>query len=104
MASLITLEQRAHNTDYKKVDVKGCIANGSVCVPGANDCIISELNMNCISEEVNISGSKVKAVVSNDAGRFVWPFFGFDFFFAELMLFMFVSTFFVYYTGRVTFC
>ena len=80
MASLITLEQRAHNTDYKKVDVKGCIANGSVCVPGANDCIISELNMNCISEEVNISGSKVKAVVSNDAGRFVWPFFAFDFF------------------------
>lgn len=69
MASQITLEQRAHNNDYEKEDVKGRVAEGLVCVPGAKECIISELDMYQISEEVNQSGTKVKAVVSNDAGR-----------------------------------
>lgn len=69
VASQITLEQRAHNNDYKKEDVNGKVANGLVCVPGAKDCIISELDMSFVCEEVNQSGTKVKAVVSNDAGR-----------------------------------
>lgn len=72
IAHEITLEQRANNTGYGRKDVKGEVACGEVCVPGAEDCIIAGLDMNRVCEEVNNSGTKAKAIVSNDAGRYVY--------------------------------
>ncbi|KAH3834281.1 pyroglutamyl-peptidase 1-like [Dreissena polymorpha] len=70
----LTLEQTARNTGYHRLDVDGCPADSMCCVDGADDCITSGINMALVCQELNEANIKVKAVISNDAGRYLCDF------------------------------
>ncbi|KAK3604440.1 hypothetical protein CHS0354_013840 [Potamilus streckersoni] len=74
MASELTLEQKAFNYGYEKSDVKGCLPDANCCVHGADECITAGIKMNIVCADINNSDSKVKAVVSHDAGRYLCDF------------------------------
>ena len=69
LATELTLEQQAHNSGYDKTDVCGEHPTMHCCVEGAEDCLVSEIDMKYVCAEVNNAGLKVKAVVSHDPGR-----------------------------------
>ena len=69
-ASELTIEQQAHNDRYDRLDVKGCTADSCCCVEGADTIIVAGLNMKSVCDDVNCSGSKAKAEISHDAGRY----------------------------------
>ena len=64
------MEQQAHNGGYTRLDVKGCTADACCCVDGADDVIIAGLDMKTVCDDVNCSGSKAKAEISHDPGRY----------------------------------
>ena len=65
-----TLEQQAHNKGYTDLDIKGCPAEGSCCIVGEEDILVSGIDMVTISEEMNKMGLDVKTEVSYlDCGR-----------------------------------
>lgn len=74
IASELTLEQQAHNDGYDKGDVLGKCPDQNCCVDGADNCIASELDMQCVCHDINNSGIDVKAVVSLDPGRYLCDF------------------------------
>lgn len=74
IAKDITLEQQAHNVGYDRKDIQDCIADNLCCVEGAEECIISGLDMETVCDKVNKSGTKAKAVISHDAGRYLCDF------------------------------
>jgi len=69
IASEITLEQQAHNDGYDKIDNIGTCPEHNCCVHGADDCIVSGIEMQNVCDEINNSGLKVKSIVSQDPGR-----------------------------------
>ena len=70
IAKELTLEQQAHNDGYNKFDVKGCTPCDNCCVEGADNLIVSQINMSQVSEDVNRAQAGICAVVSNDPGRY----------------------------------
>ncbi|XP_071079518.1 pyroglutamyl-peptidase 1-like [Haliotis cracherodii] len=74
IATELTLEQQAHNDGYDKQDNNGTCPTTRCCVDGADNCIVSEIDMQYVCQEVNNAGIKVKAVVSHDAGRYLCDF------------------------------
>ncbi|XP_045216934.2 pyroglutamyl-peptidase 1-like [Mercenaria mercenaria] len=74
IAKEITLEQQAHNDGYDREDIQNCKADDLCCVPGADDCLIAGLDMENVCDKVNKSGTKTRAVVSHDAGRYLCDF------------------------------
>ena len=75
MAEEITLEQQAHNNGYNKLDVNGTCPANSLCIDDADECVISEIDMEQVCRYVNQSGIGVKAVVSTDPGRLEYQYF-----------------------------
>ena len=69
IAKKITLEQQGHNDGYDKDDVKGCKASNFCCVNGAENVIVSDLDMSSVCKVVNESRIRAEAVTSHDAGR-----------------------------------
>ena len=69
-ATELTIEQQAHNHGYERLDVKGCTADNSCCIMGADDVIIAGMDMKTVCEDVNNSGTKTKAEISYDPGRY----------------------------------
>ena len=69
-ASELTIEQQAHNDGYDRLDVKGCTADSCCCVEGADNVLVAGLNMKTVCDDVNCSGSKAKAEISHDPGRY----------------------------------
>nr|XP_022907322.1 pyroglutamyl-peptidase 1 [Onthophagus taurus] len=70
-AQLITLETNANRTGYIKKDYHGCCHNtGDICDDNSKDCLKTGLCINDICDHLNKSG-KVKACISNDAGRYL---------------------------------
>ncbi|XP_060073603.1 pyroglutamyl-peptidase 1-like [Ylistrum balloti] len=74
IASKLTLEQQAHNDGYDKKDVKGTCPERNCCVNGANNCIVSGIDMQKVCDEINDSGIEVKSTVSEDPGRYLCDF------------------------------
>ncbi|XP_052101788.1 pyroglutamyl-peptidase 1-like [Mytilus californianus] len=73
-ANAITLEQQAHNDGYKRLDVLKTCPSNNCCVEGADECLVSSIDMEKVCSDVNGSGLKVKAVVSHDPGRYLCDF------------------------------
>ena len=69
-ANELTIEQQAHNNGYERLDVKGCTADDLCCVAGADEILIAGIDMKTVCEDVNNSGSKAKAEISFDPGRY----------------------------------
>ena len=69
-ANELTIEQQAHNHGYERLDVKGCTADDLCCVAGADEILIAGIDMKTVCEDVNNSGSKAKAEISFDPGRY----------------------------------
>lgn len=65
----LTLEQQAFNDGYNKGDICGCTPDGECCIDGADECIVSGIDMASVCDFVNKSQCSVKAVVSHDPGR-----------------------------------
>ncbi|XP_064609790.1 pyroglutamyl-peptidase 1-like [Liolophura sinensis] len=74
IASELTLEQQAHNDGYCKEDVQQLCPSHTCCVHGAENTIISNIDMQTVCDEVNRSSCGVKAVVSHDPGRYLCDF------------------------------
>lgn len=71
IATELTLEQLAHNDGYDKHDIHGMCPSSNNCVDDACDqIIVSGINMEHVCQAVNSSGGAVKAVVSQDPGRY----------------------------------
>ncbi|XP_045206049.2 pyroglutamyl-peptidase 1-like [Mercenaria mercenaria] len=68
----IILDSKSH--DVIREDIQNCKADDLCCVPGADDCLIAGLDMENVCDKVNKSGTKTKAVVSHDAGRYLCDF------------------------------
>lgn len=74
LARGITLEQQAHNDGYTRPDIKLRVADNACCVPGADNCLMSRLDMAQVCEKVNQSKAEIKAEVSHDPGRYLCDF------------------------------
>ncbi|KAJ8030046.1 Pyroglutamyl-peptidase 1 [Holothuria leucospilota] len=71
IASELTLEQQGHNNGYDKLDVTQMVPKTPVCKENGPDCILSQINMSSVCEDINSSNCNVKAVVSYCAGRYL---------------------------------
>nr|CAG4650536.1 EOG090X0F1W [Sida crystallina] len=74
VANEVNLEQMAFNGGYNSPDVQLCLPQGNCCIPGAQDCIISGINMRKICEDINHSTCGVFSCVSSDPGRYLCDF------------------------------
>ena len=71
--SSFTLEQQAHNKGYTDPDMKGHPAEGSCCIVGEDDILVSGIDMSAVCNEMNKLGLAVTTEVSFlDCGRLVW--------------------------------
>ncbi|XP_022105505.1 pyroglutamyl-peptidase 1-like [Acanthaster planci] len=74
IAKELTLEQQAHNTGYDKPDVSFLVPKSKCCIRDGPDCILSQINMSIVSDEVNSNSCPTKAVVSYNAGKYLCDF------------------------------
>lgn len=74
VAKELTLEQLAHNSGYKSEDVKGSLPPNNCCVCNGPEVIRSGIEMKKVCDVVNSSPCSVKAIVSEDPGRYLCDF------------------------------
>ncbi|XP_033633883.1 pyroglutamyl-peptidase 1-like [Asterias rubens] len=74
IAKELTLEQQAHNTGYDKPDVGYLIPPTKCCYQDGPDCILSQINMSVVCNDVNSSNCPTNAVVSYNAGKYLCDF------------------------------
>lgn len=70
IATSLELESRAFNINYHSPDVCGNLPDKNCCCECGETCIVSKINMDLVSQEVNNSESGIIATVSKDAGRY----------------------------------
>ncbi|XP_034038943.1 pyroglutamyl-peptidase 1-like [Thalassophryne amazonica] len=71
IATTVTLEQRAHNNGYKRVDNCSFCPQSHCCMENGPDSLSSVLDMNAVCRRVNDSGIGVTVSASEDAGRYL---------------------------------
>ena len=72
VASVLTLEQQAHNDGYHRKDVNGLCPANEICVDGCcENTKMSGIDMTQVTDVINTSDSGLTAVVSLDPGRYV---------------------------------
>lgn len=73
-ATSLVLEAKANNLQYISPDVCGNLPPENCCCQCGDSSLLSKINLELVSQEINNTGLEVIAAVSKDAGRYLCEF------------------------------